>query len=249
MEFRFASRTFAPVGSSILGFVEFKVRYQMSLILKFPQGPIAPVIMALGENEIFSGWVESIEASSARLFVDLQGNPGVEIDGEWYPTFQGIDGQTWSLDHLFGEHFPAIHRSAAFLTIWASFERLITNLCHEIERADGFRISLSDLEGKGINRARKYLVKVADLGGDWAQKGWQEFPHFNSIRNIFAHGDGHVALTQTKLIKYIELSDHMALTDGLLRLGPTFLPFYLSQELELLRGIERSVVQRYGNGT
>lgn len=219
----------------------------MSLILKIPQGPIAPVIMALDENEIFSGWVNSIEASSARLFVDLKSNPGVEIDGEWYPTFQGIDGQTWALDHLFGEHFPGIQRSSAFLTIWASFERHITQLCHEVERADGFRISLSDLGGKGISRARKYLLKVANLDGDWAQEDWQEFPHFNSIRNTFAHGDGHVEPTHNNLINYIESSDHMGLTDGLLRLGPTFLPFYLSQEQKVLRGIERQIVQRYGN--
>lgn len=219
------------------------------MIIKSPKGPIAPVLTALDENEIFSGWVNSIEEGSARLFVDLQSKSGVEIDGEWHPTYQGIDGQTWALDHLFEKHFPALQRAAAFLVIWGSFERLITKLCHEVGIASGYRILLGDLQGKGINRARTYLVKVADLDGAWAQTDWQEFPHFNSIRNTFAHGDGHVEPSQKDLLNYIQSSSHMESSDGLLRLGPTFLPYYLSQERKVLHGIERLVLQRYGDGT
>jgi len=216
--------------------------------IKFPKGPVAPILSALDENEIFHGWVESIEASSARLFADLQSNPGVEIDGEWHPTYQGLDGQTWALDHLFGQHFPSLQRSSAFLTIWGSFERHLTAVCREIARAGHYRVTINDLEGKGVTRVHAYLTKVVNLAGDWDTTGWQEFPHFNRLRNVFAHGDGHIDSSQDKLSKYIAISPHIALDEDLIRLGPTFLPYYLSKERRLLHGLERALLERFSDG-
>jgi hypothetical protein len=220
------------------------------MILKVPTGPVAPIIEALAENEVFAGWVSSMEESSAKQFVNLQESPTVTEDENGRSiSYHGLDGQMWALDHLFGEHFPAMQRASAFLTIWGSLERQMTKLCHEITKAGGHRISLGDLEGKGLHRARTFLLKVASLDGAWAQEHWQEMPHFMNIRNLFAHGDGHIDPAKTKFIEYINSSSHMNLDGEMLRLRSTFLPFYLGKERSLLLSLEQVVVQRFGKAT
>ncbi len=221
------------------------------MILNSPKGPVAPIICALAENEIFQGWVSSLEECSARQFVNLKVNPEIiESDGDHWISYHGLDDQTWALDHLFGEHFPALQRSAAFLTVWGSFELQMTRLCHEVAKAGGYRITIKDLEGKGVQRAKTYLLKVAEFDGDWVQVAWKDFPNFNSIRNIFAHKNGIVDSTNKELATFIaSASNLMQSVEGTLRLGNAFLPHYLRQERRLLESLKRDIVTRFGNGT
>jgi hypothetical protein len=114
--------------------------------------------------------------------------------------------------------------------------------------AASYKITVGDLTGSGLTRARAYLLKVADLDGPWAHAHWQEFPDFQRLRNLFAHGDGHIERQQEKLAAYVDSSPHLTISDEVVILGPTFLLHVLRAQRAFLNGLEEVVIQRFGHG-
>jgi len=217
------------------------------MIIKSPQGPIRPLIEALEENEILNGWVTQLEDSAKHQMKQLE-EGGCETLEEGGRIYHGLDGTTWALEQLFSDYFPSLQRAAAFLAIWGSFERHIYELCRQVALAGSYRLKVGDLAGKGLTRARRYLLKVAGLDGEWANARWQEFPCFQHVRNIFAHGDGHIDLGQAKQEACVAASPHVTVQNGIVQLEPGFLPHVLQQQRRFLNGLEEVVVQRFGHG-
>ena len=199
------------------------------VIIKFPNGPNRPVIEALDENEILSGWVRHLEAGSSLQAATYRREGGEQVeDGDALREYyQGLDGQTWALDHLVNEYFPNLLRAAAFLAIWGAFERHLTELCSEVADARSYKVTVNDLSGRGISRVHAYLVKVAGLDGPWARDHWQELLKLQTIRNLFAHGDGRLSQNQEKQRAYVQNSQHLALDGNSVQLTATFLQFLL----------------------
>jgi len=220
----------------------------MSIIIKLPQGPIRPVVEALEENEILHGWVTQLEDSATRQLSRLQddGADIIEEGDQYYEIYHGLDGTAWALDHLFSQYFPGLQRAAAFLVIWGSFERHMNELCREVALAGSYRVAVEDLSGTGLTRARTYLLKVAGLDGAWADAQWQEFPEFQRIRNLFAHGDGSLDPKNAKLVAYVERSLHITVQNNTVQLAASFLPHLLNTKRHFLHGLEEGIVKRFG---
>lgn len=221
------------------------------IVVAFPHGPIRPIVEALDENEILFGWIAQLEHSAAHQLQHLRtvGGDRVEDGDHLRETYHGLDGDTWALDHLFAEYFPGIQRAAAFLAIWGVFERHIDELCREVALAGSFRVKLNDLAGRGLVRSRLFLLRVAGLEGDWAHAHWSEIQSLRQVRNIFAHGDGHIAVHQQAQRTYVERSSHMSLNDdGVVQLAASFLTHLLTQQRQFLRALETVVVLRFGTG-
>src|SRR5947208_3490271 len=61
------------------------------------------------------------------------------------------------------ETLPRLQWYAQLLIAYGYFEKLINDVCQEIKLERGISLSLKDLQGHGITRARNYLVKVAHI--------------------------------------------------------------------------------------
>lgn len=125
----------------------------------------------------------------------------------------------------------------------------MNELCDEVVKAADYKISVKDLADRGLTRARSYLTKVADLDGEWAQKHWREFPDLQRIRNLFAHGDGHLETGHAKQRKYAEASPHVAIKHDTVYLESTFLPYVLGLQRIFLLSLHEVVLGRFGEGS
>lgn len=103
-------------------------------------------------------------------------------------------------DHIYDEYvntqevLPRVQWYAQFLIVYAMFEHMLNELCRIVQRRSGFRLSLKDIEGKGITKARNYLVKVAGVESPFQTRAWQRVCLFNEIRNAIAHNSGEIEM-------------------------------------------------------
>lgn len=221
-----------------------------NLILMFPKGPKGSVVEALEANEIFEGWVRHLEEGSALQAETYRRNGGEQIEYgvELREFYQGLDGQTWALDHLVSEHFPSLLRAAAFLAISGAFERCLTELCREIANSRGYRVTVDDLSGRGIFRVQAYLVKVAGLDGPFSREHWQELLRLQKIRNLFAHGDGRIAPKQKEQMAYVRNHKHLALDRDSVLLSATFLQYLVGLHRAFLLSLQERIATASGEG-
>ncbi len=90
------------------------------------------------------------------------------------------------------ETLPRLQWYAQLLIAYGYFEKLINDVCQEIKSERGISLSLNDLQGQGITRARNYLVGVAHIERPFTGHRWQLIKLVAKLRNAVAHGDGYM---------------------------------------------------------
>lgn len=92
----------------------------------------------------------------------------------------------------FREGFPQYQKQSFLLMLVSIFEDYLNQLCNSsyVERA--LSCSLKDYCGTGIERAKKYLKKVADIDVPTDTADWNKVIEARDIRNIIAHNAGHI---------------------------------------------------------
>jgi HrpA-like RNA helicase len=92
----------------------------------------------------------------------------------------------------FQEAFPQ-HQKQSFLLMMVSiFEDYLNQLCRSLHFEKKLCCSLKDYSGSGIDRAKKYLKKVAKVYVPTETASWQKIIDARDIRNIIAHNAGHI---------------------------------------------------------
>jgi hypothetical protein len=76
--------------------------------------------------------------------------------------------------------------------VYGYFEKLLSDFCREQRAARNLKLSLKDLHGQGIERARNYLVKVVGLEKAFSTSEWQSIKFIGVLRIAVAHRDGFV---------------------------------------------------------
>ncbi len=76
--------------------------------------------------------------------------------------------------------------------MYGYFEKLLNDLCREQRDAKQLSLSLKDLSGKGIERAKNYLLKVVGVEKSFTTPEWQSIEAIGVLRNAIAHRDGFV---------------------------------------------------------
>jgi hypothetical protein len=116
---------------------------------------------------------------------------------------QGLNDETWDLEGIFGKYFPNLQRRSALLTVCGFFEYQLDNLCLLYQSEKGYKLTLSDLNGKGIDRSTNYLEKVAGLEVFKESKIWNNIKNIQKIRNIIVHQDGKLKNATQQTLDYI----------------------------------------------
>ncbi len=103
------------------------------------------------------------------------------------------------------EEFPRLLRNSLFVLSYSVTENYLNYYCNRSEKHFGLKLTLSDLKGRGVERAKNYLKKVAEI--DFPENDeWAEIKHYNRIRNFIVHNNGKLddSSNAGKVEKYIK---------------------------------------------
>jgi hypothetical protein len=112
------------------------------------------------------------------------------------------------IDEAFGLHesdeFFSLLYSSFFVSLFSFLETQLNNECRGSQQGSPeTKVSLNDIHGSGINRAKIYLVKVLNTSFQFDHEpGWEQIQWYNKIRNCIVHNNGIIA--DKNLLKYIE---------------------------------------------
>ena len=90
------------------------------------------------------------------------------------------------------ETLPRLQWYSQLMVAYGYFEKVLNDFCREFRESDNIKLSLKDLHGQGIERARNYLVKVVGLEKTFSTSDWQSIKLLGDLRNSVAHRDGFV---------------------------------------------------------
>lgn len=137
--------------------------------------------------------------------------PGLSLD-----ELDQFGEDAWLENWWLEEQLPQVLRRSLFIVCYARIESLLNNLCRAAKAKEDLPLTLGDLEGMGIHRAKRYLSKLANLKSPFWGLEWSRLTEYNRLRNNLVHGDGRPGDSQadSALIENIqnhpllELDDH-----------------------------------------
>jgi len=161
--------------------------------------------------ELMESFIERIEKQAEESIIRFQEEKESivldEVPEENYERFvevhQRLDDETWDLEGIFGEYFPSLQRRSALLTVCGFFEHELDKLCLLYQSEKGYKLALSDLNAKGIDRSACYLEKVAGIEVYKSSKEWKHIKKIQMIRNVIVHQDGKLNDQQGNPIKAV----------------------------------------------
>lgn len=88
--------------------------------------------------------------------------------------------------------FPQYQRQSFLLMLVSIFEDYLNHLCHSLHFERNLCSTLRECRGTGIERAYRYLNKIADFKVDVGTSSWEKVREARDIRNIIAHNAAHI---------------------------------------------------------
>jgi hypothetical protein len=151
-------------------------------------------IMELLIKEALEHELESLEQTANDLPVEKEGHFWA-----WnYPTYL--------------ENIPPLLRSSFLIALYSLFENQLELYCGTLKDFERISLSLSDLSGSKIEKAKKYIHKVAGYPVV-SKELWDEIMDFALVRNCIVHNCGFInkklfkeTQLRTILHKYQEIS-------------------------------------------
>ncbi|WP_278405475.1 hypothetical protein [Pseudoalteromonas ruthenica] len=153
-----------------------------------------------------------------RIFVELSARHWIEESIKYDQSDIETDERTcWDrykyrtdLSAHFNEIFPKYQKQSYFLMLVSLFEDYLNQLCNSLHFENKFCCSLKEYNGSGIERAKKYLLKIARISVPTETTGWSRIIDARDIRNIIAHNAGHLDQeSNNKQMKIVSKSQHL----------------------------------------
>lgn len=88
--------------------------------------------------------------------------------------------------------FPQYQKQSYLVMLVSLFEDYMNQICHSLHFEKELCCKLQDYKGSGIERAKKYLRKVALINVPTGTEFWKLIIDARDIRNIVAHNAGHI---------------------------------------------------------
>jgi hypothetical protein len=86
----------------------------------------------------------------------------------------------------FDSWIPSLTAYSVIVVLHSLVETQLVACADRLQRDRGLTLGVTDIAGRGVERAKTYLTKVAGLGV--AQDlGWEELCNLQKLRNIFVH--------------------------------------------------------------
>lgn len=152
--------------------------------------------------------IQKYKTDKRQELVEENSGEDEGIPGQMVETYGGLDSMSWSFEAVFEEYFPSLQRRSALIAVYSYFERELHKLCILFQREKGFRLTPTDLRGRGFEQSADYLQKVVGLTVDKGSSEWKSFKEIRAIRNMIVHRDARVQNSQGEIPK--EDSDAIA---------------------------------------
>lgn len=136
---------------------------------------------ALVEESIFS----EFHKSAADLESEAEDLPDDETKQEFF------DFHSDRILEL-REEFPSLHRSSLLISAMRFFEHTLDEVCRKFTAECPSSLSLTDLAGKGISRAKIFLSKIAGIKEPFKLPEWGRIQRYQDIRNVVVHQNGEL---------------------------------------------------------
>lgn len=144
-------------------------------------------------NEYFSKFSVYVEDLKKQLQVKI-GNSKNSLQNESNENLQEqIDSDLTSYYEEYDLTESVVERNfyySVIIQLYTHVELAFNDLCKYNESISNKKIKLSDFSGKGVERAKNYLVKVYDFVFDALDS--ELLNELNLIRNIIAHYNGNL---------------------------------------------------------
>lgn len=142
-------------------------------------------------NESISQEQKKLEAMASE-FIDSLNLSNNEEKSSLYHCFIQSGGSPFNYEYSSINSFPQIQWRSQFLVIYSYFEHILNYLCLKVQKKSNFELGFKDMHGKGIERSRTYLVKLAKVDAPFRTKYWQRAKFLSAVRNIIAHNNSLV---------------------------------------------------------
>ncbi len=109
-------------------------------------------------------------------------------------------------------HIEILRKSLA-ISIYSFLEHHMNLICNHLDEFHSSSLTLKDLKGDGIKRAKLHLEKVHSLDFSKLNSCWSFLSNFNKVRNCLVHTDGDTSLMRSKttLVNVVDSSDGLSL--------------------------------------
>ena len=170
---------------------------------------------------------------------------GREFQDKWQ-ALEFKDEAEWDLlrqDRDFRVKFvlPRVFRGPFLVTLFTVYETAVTEIAKLVQDKRGIQISLDDLRGDLLNRAKKYYGHVLDFELSKSNQHWERITLLSDLRNAIAHRNGRLDMisprVKGKLLKVDGVSERFGyiVVDG----------EFLGQTFTLVRDELEGLVARY----
>ena len=145
-------------------------------------------------------------------------------------------------ESIFTETFPTRERSAGLITLFGWFEFHLNRLCILCEKHKKVKISYQDINGKGIDRAIKYLEKVIELEIPKNTQNRENIQIIKKIRNAFIHNDWEIIEGKEKeIMAFIKKQpSYISIKNKRITINNWFLKYTLETFNIFFEGIEKN---------
>lgn len=146
------------------------------------------------------------ESSFAKTYEENPLEPSSKDLGSWIAVAaKAVD---------FAMNVPNLFRRSLFSATYALVEHQLNEIAHELQHVRGLSLTLGDIRGNGIEKARTYLTKVGGISFPTNSTEWSSLQRFGKLRNVLAHQYGIVREDERDLRKWIESHPKLDLFPG-----------------------------------
>lgn len=142
---------------------------------------------------LLCGFVKQFLEREQKEFQESYDKKIAEIAEEHRDEYiQWIGDNHW---YLF-EVFPSLQWMSLFNSSYTVFEKNLNHMCEMAGRRVNAKITLKDISGQGIERAKIYLTKVVGIEEPFKTEKWHNIKKYAELRNVLAHASGELDLTK-----------------------------------------------------
>lgn len=90
-----------------------------------------------------------------------------------------------------------LYRKSTLVSLYSFLENSMNGLCRHLGSRHTYPVSLNDLRGEGIVRAKDYLEKLAKVDFAALNGEWSHLMTLNKIRNCIVHSEGDIKASKS----------------------------------------------------
>ena len=110
--------------------------------------------------------------------------------------------------------FPRLLRSALLGSTFSLFEHSLHALCADLGKRTATRLTVDDLRGSGIGRAKLFLERVAGVPFPNPDPLWEDIDHIRLLRNCIVHSTGHLRDRESALGRFVRQHPSLEMDEG-----------------------------------